>query len=281
MVIYKTTNLINGKIYIGQDSKNNSNYYGSGLLLSKALKKYGKENFIKEILQICENKEELNQFEKNWIKYYNSTNKDIGYNMSEGGTGGKLVEIEGKKGKTYEEYYGVERAKEIKQKSSITRKGKTKTFINITSEEVGKKISETLKSKNLTRTAIQKQKISESLKKHFKTEIGEKQKQNLKELKTGKKQNIEINKKISDALKGRRPKVLDVHPSAMYWFFYDKDNNLVFKTLGNRKIVLKELNTNQKRIEIFYDLEECLKNKLNEKKDFKVYGEKYYKKQIK
>lgn len=47
MVIYKTTNLINGKIYIGQDSKDRPNYYGSGKLIHRAIKKYGKENFKK------------------------------------------------------------------------------------------------------------------------------------------------------------------------------------------------------------------------------------------
>ena len=50
MVIYKTTNLINGKIYIGQDSKNNPKYLGSGVIFLKAIKKYGKENFVKETL---------------------------------------------------------------------------------------------------------------------------------------------------------------------------------------------------------------------------------------
>ena len=44
MIIYKTTNLVNGKIYIGQDSNNNPNYYGSGTLLHKAIKKYGLES---------------------------------------------------------------------------------------------------------------------------------------------------------------------------------------------------------------------------------------------
>jgi hypothetical protein len=63
MIIYKTTNLINGKIYIGKDSKNNSKYLGSGLLLKRAILKYGKENFKKEILEECSSIEELNQRE--------------------------------------------------------------------------------------------------------------------------------------------------------------------------------------------------------------------------
>ena len=51
MIIYKTTNLINKKIYIGQDTKNNPNYLGSGKYFKYALKKYGKENFSKEIIE--------------------------------------------------------------------------------------------------------------------------------------------------------------------------------------------------------------------------------------
>ena len=47
MIIYKTTNTINGKIYIGQDKNNNPSYYGSGKILQKAIKKYGKESYPK------------------------------------------------------------------------------------------------------------------------------------------------------------------------------------------------------------------------------------------
>lgn len=42
MIIYKTTNLINSIIYIGLDTKNNPNYFGSGLHLKRAVKKHGK-----------------------------------------------------------------------------------------------------------------------------------------------------------------------------------------------------------------------------------------------
>ena len=49
MIIYKTTNLITGKIYVGQDSKNNPNYLGSGTYFLLSVKKYGKQNFIKKI----------------------------------------------------------------------------------------------------------------------------------------------------------------------------------------------------------------------------------------
>jgi len=68
MVIYKTTNLINSKYYIGKDEKNNPDYLGSGLLLNRAIKKHGRENFKKEILETCTNRTELNEKEIYWIE---------------------------------------------------------------------------------------------------------------------------------------------------------------------------------------------------------------------
>lgn len=87
MIIYKTTNLINNKIYIGQDSKNNPNYYGGGLKIKYAIKKYGKQNFQKTILEYCDSYELLNSREQYWILTYNSINPSIGYNIDVGGNG--------------------------------------------------------------------------------------------------------------------------------------------------------------------------------------------------
>ena len=53
MVVYLTENLVNGKKYVGMDSKNNSKYLGSGKLIAKAVKKYGSHNFKKTILEEC------------------------------------------------------------------------------------------------------------------------------------------------------------------------------------------------------------------------------------
>lgn len=86
MIIYKTTCLKNGKIYVGKDSHNNPSYYGSGLLLVKAIKKYGKHNFKKEILEFC-NVSNINEREIYWISQLNAMSHDIGYNRTPGGDG--------------------------------------------------------------------------------------------------------------------------------------------------------------------------------------------------
>ena len=86
--IYITTNIVNGKRYIGQHyGKINDTYLGSGLDLIKAVKKYGKENFKREILEICK-KEELDEKEKYWIKKYNAYESNNFYNLTEGGQKG-------------------------------------------------------------------------------------------------------------------------------------------------------------------------------------------------
>jgi len=86
MVIYKTTNLIDGKFYVGKDEKNNPQYLGSGLRLNRAIKKYGIQNFKKEILEFCLDKKMLSEREKFWIKNLDAIKK--GYNIALGGAGG-------------------------------------------------------------------------------------------------------------------------------------------------------------------------------------------------
>lgn len=88
MIIYKTTNSINGKIYIGKDKNEDPTYFGSGLLLRQAIQKYGKSNFKKEVLEKCKTEKHLCEQEKYWIKLLGSSTRGIGYNISEGGSGG-------------------------------------------------------------------------------------------------------------------------------------------------------------------------------------------------
>jgi group I intron endonuclease len=88
MYIYKTTNNVNGKIYVGKLVRESKTYLGSGKLLKLSINKYGKENFTKEIIEYCNTKSELSEREIYWIEKFDSTNKDIGYNITKGGDGG-------------------------------------------------------------------------------------------------------------------------------------------------------------------------------------------------
>lgn len=87
--IYLTTNKINGKKYIGMcKNTHREGYLGSGKLLKEAIKKYGKQNFERTILQECETFESLSNAEECWIKHYNAIEDDSFYNLTSGGFGG-------------------------------------------------------------------------------------------------------------------------------------------------------------------------------------------------
>lgn len=115
--IYKITNLLNDKIYIGKsircDDWHIKNYFGSGIVIQLALKKYGKDNFKKEILEFIEFEDEslLDERERYYISKYDSMNESIGYNRALGGEGG----------------FGVKATNERRQKISKALKGKKKS----------------------------------------------------------------------------------------------------------------------------------------------------------
>lgn len=85
-VIYKITNLITNKFYIGKhQTKNlNDNYFGSGILLKRAIEKYGIDNFTKEILEVYDQEWKMNLAERILIV----PDIEISYNLCEGGKGG-------------------------------------------------------------------------------------------------------------------------------------------------------------------------------------------------
>lgn len=86
--IYKTTNLINGLIYVGQHKATEfepNRYMGSGNNIKAAFKEFGKENFKCELLDTAETLEELNNKEKYWVDELHARNPLIGYNIKKGG----------------------------------------------------------------------------------------------------------------------------------------------------------------------------------------------------
>lgn len=93
--IYITINNINGKKYIGQKKYDKEGkwktYLGSGIILNRAIKKYGAENFSKEIIEKCYSKKELDKREIYWINFYDAVNSENFYNIASGGDGGNTI----------------------------------------------------------------------------------------------------------------------------------------------------------------------------------------------
>lgn len=81
--VYKGTNLVNNKIYIGQHkaTKFDEKYHGSGTLWRRACAKYGLENIKIELLEWCKTRQELNDREAYYIKTFNSQDILVGYNI--------------------------------------------------------------------------------------------------------------------------------------------------------------------------------------------------------
>lgn len=141
-IIYKITNKINKKVYIGQTIKSKGfkgrydfggegikrvyksiscnkrigKHYNSHLL--RSIEKYGLDNFeVNEIFDIAFSKSELDAKEKSWIAIYDSMNREHGYNFTEGGSNGKQSE-------------------EVKKRNSLSKIGKNKLSENPNSKKV-------------------------------------------------------------------------------------------------------------------------------------------------
>lgn len=94
-IVYKTTNLVNEKFYIGKHKQtclDFDGYLGSGNILKKAIEKYGKENFVRETIAVFECEKECYLKEKEILKEY--WQNDNCYNLESGGRGGKTVSDE-------------------------------------------------------------------------------------------------------------------------------------------------------------------------------------------
>jgi hypothetical protein len=87
--IYQITNKVNGKIYIGMHQTKNLNdgYMGSGMLIQKAIKKYGIENFVKTIMFTFDNEHDMKEKEKELVTEEFLERQDV-YNLCPGGKGG-------------------------------------------------------------------------------------------------------------------------------------------------------------------------------------------------
>lgn len=98
MIIYKITNLLNGKIYIGQTKftaeKRFKEHAKADSFIGRAIRKYGVKNFKVEVIEVCKNALELNEREIFWIEYFNCKVPN-GYNIADGGSFYAVKKISG------------------------------------------------------------------------------------------------------------------------------------------------------------------------------------------
>jgi len=122
--VYCITNKINGKKYIGSSRKETIDltYFGSGRTIVQALKKYGKENFTRQIL--WEGEGDARDIETYWLEYFNAANNPLFYNMTNDARGNNLHKKETKK-TVSEKLTGRKFTKEICKKISDAKIGKS------------------------------------------------------------------------------------------------------------------------------------------------------------
>jgi len=208
MIIYKATNKLNGKNYIGQTTGNlnkrkNRHYRDSlkNIYLSKfhyALKKYDKKDFDWSILCECKTLEELNEKEKFFIKEFDSFGKN-GYNLTNGGE--NYIRSEETKMKMSQQRKGRILSENWKKNLSIAGKNKK------VSDETKKKMSDSLKGRECN--WLKGKKLSDDTKKKMSlSQIGNKNGIGNKN-KFGKLLSDETKKKISDNCKGINSKSIN------------------------------------------------------------------------
>jgi len=188
--VYKITNTINGMLYIGSHyGKLKDSYIGSGLAISRAIEKYGKEVFKKEIIEVVDSKELLLIREAFWLTKFDCANNPAFYNLTNVAGGGFMSD-----GKTKEEKNIIREKQEIgrraKRQQTVQKMLRTKQ--NWTEEQrnkVYKSISTSLN--NLSeRKKQQLAKIRAKNSKAWRASL------------TAEQQNI-LNKKNSESNKGR------------------------------------------------------------------------------
>lgn len=148
--IYLTTNLKNGKLYIGQTKGNfSTKYFGSGKLIRQALKKHGNKNFTVKLLHLASSRKKLNHLEISEIsKYRKKYGVDSLYNLSSGG---------------YQKNSGYFHSEESKRKNSEAHKGKI-TWMKGKhhTNEAKKKLREANLGKHPTEETKNKQRLASS-----------------------------------------------------------------------------------------------------------------------
>jgi group I intron endonuclease len=211
MIVYKVTNKINGKVYIGitrhhlekrkREHYDKAKYQQSNSIFHNALLKYDKNDFMWEVINKADTFDELSEMEITYIKKYNSFNE--GYNSTSGGERSFIMSDITKEKLKNINLGSKKHSDEWKQHLSETMKGDKNPFY-------GKKHSDVVKNK-------------------------------LRNVHTGKKLSIEIKLKISQSHKGKHiggdnnsaVRVIDIKKNKIYSCIKDAsdENNLTYQTL--------------------------------------------------
>lgn len=141
--VYRITNLINNQTYVGchQYHSLNNNYMGSGILIKRAQKKHGKENFKKEILLVFNNEEDMFNKEREII----GIEKPV-YNLHEGGYGGNTYRRSILAQKLKENPHYMDEAYKKREAVKTLNGTRPKNFLGKKhSEETKRRISESMK----------------------------------------------------------------------------------------------------------------------------------------
>ena len=213
---YMVTNKLNGKVYVGSHCWKGEgldpNYYGSGTAITRAVKKYGKDNFQVEVLYFYDTVEECRADEERILTEYDVKNCPHSYNCKNGAVGFTSADVAGEKHPQYgkrgkdSHSYGRHFSDETRLKMSQSKKGEKHPMYGRTGEKhpkYGKKLSDETRKK-----------MSESKKgekhpmygKHFSDETRKKMSQSTKGEKHpmyNKHHTDETKQKMSQAKKGR------------------------------------------------------------------------------
>lgn len=243
--IYETVNKINNKSYVGQrgcpddETPESDDYLGSGKLLKRALKKYGKENFYKRILQLCFTQKELDLLEIKFIDEFRKLGK-AEYNIADGGQGGNLGEKVNKRiSKSLRKLFSEH--PELKKKYSEARRKWWKE-VGLTEEQhkhwseirKGRKLSEEHKRKigNASRGKPRSAESIEKTRRKLKGRtLSEEQKRKLSEARKGKKLTEETKLKLVKC-RERRTLLIETSPLRQrenierYWLPVKKKENV-------------------------------------------------------
>lgn len=202
-VIYKLTNLINGKIYVGKTiqplKRRLARHQRTKSMIGNAIRKYGWEKFKVEIIDVCNNLEQLNDREKYWIAMLKCLYPN-GYNHTRGGDGGATTT-------------GRKHTEETKRQMSISRKKyfaeHPEALVNLSVKNKGKTLTDTCKAnislanRGRKHTPESRANMSEGQRRRYENPI-EHQKKSAEQKKRF--ENPEERRKMAEASRGRKQK---------------------------------------------------------------------------